>query len=256
VVKADLDEAARSLDRTIIVAPMSGILNDFLMEPGEYASPGDVVAELVDIDQIKVLVDIPERDIGFLRIGQSAEIVPLAADAERRSGTITYMNALANESTRTTRIEITVENRRTPEGLTGSRLEQRGDYYVRSGQIVKARLTRRILTNAIMVPLASVIPLEEGREVYVVRDRKAERRRVELGFIRGRSIQVVSGLQQGEQLIVAGHRLVSPGQPVSVVATEPPWSEEGSVRPAAAAGPASRPGQSAEARSENESTSK
>lgn len=214
VSKADLDEAARSLERATIAAPTSGLLNDFPMEPGEYASPGDVVAEIVDIDAVKVLVDVPERDIGYLRVGQQAEIIPLSEDAHPSKGTITYINALANESTRTTRIEVTVRNRK--EESAGE--SQGGEYFLRSGQIVKARLTRRVIEDAIMVPLASVIPLENGKEVYIVENGKAERRPVELGFIRGRSIQVCSGLRRGDLLIVAGHRLVSPGQPVKVVA--------------------------------------
>ncbi|MCC6793285.1 MAG: efflux RND transporter periplasmic adaptor subunit [Thermomicrobiales bacterium] len=216
VSKAELDEAARSLERATIVAPMSGLLNDLPMEPGEYASPGDVVAEIVDIDTVKVLVDVPERDIGYLRVGQSAEVLPLSTEAASVEGKITYINALANDSTRTTRIEVTVQNRRDDAAADGSH----GDYHLRSGQIVKVRLTRRMLKDAIMVPLASVIPLEEGKEVYVVENGKAERRPVELGFIRGRSIQVRSGLKQADQLIVAGHRLVSPGQPVNVVTGE------------------------------------
>lgn len=216
VSKAELDEAARSLERATIVAPMSGLLNDLPMEPGEYASPGDVVAEIVDIDTVKVLVDVPERDIGYLRVGQSAEVLPLSTEAASVEGKITYINALANDSTRTTRIEVTVENRRDDAATAGTH----DDYHLRSGQIVKVRLTRRMLKDAVMIPLASVIPLEEGKEVYVVENGKAERRPVELGFIRGRSIQVRSGLKQADQLIVAGHRLVSPGQPVNVVTGE------------------------------------
>ncbi|HOA73514.1 MAG TPA: efflux RND transporter periplasmic adaptor subunit [Phycisphaerae bacterium] len=217
VSKAELDEAARSLERATITAPISGILNEWRMELGEYASPGSPVAEIVDIDQVKVLVDVPEREVGYLRVGQAAEIIPLANDGSPVEGTITFINALADQATRTTRIEVTVDNvvpedRRSENVAPG--LHQ---HLLRSGQIVKVRLTRRVFNEVIMIPLASVIPLEKGKEVYVVKDGRAERRPVELGFIRGRDVQILSGLQPGDQLIVSGHRLVSPGQPVNVV---------------------------------------
>jgi len=93
-----------------------------------------------------------------------------------------------------------------------------------------------VLQDVIMVPLASVIPLEEGKEVYVVREGKVERRPVELGIIRGLNIQAVSGLEPGELLIVAGQRLASPGQPVHIVPADP--STQSALQTVKAAGDA------------------
>ncbi|MBU0617299.1 MAG: hypothetical protein KKI02_06265, partial [Planctomycetes bacterium] len=120
----------------------------------------------------------------------------------RLTGQVSYISELADELTRTTRVEITVGN---PE------------HRLRSGQIIRARLTRRVLTDVIMIPLGSVIPLEQGRVVYVANDGQAERREVELGLIKGRSVRILSGLKAGDRVIVAGHRYVGPGQPVTVV---------------------------------------
>jgi len=202
ISKAAWDEVTRELERTTILAPISGILNRLPMEVGEYATPGDCVAEIVELDPVKVVVDVPERDVQYLQVGQRGEISPLAAAQDPRIGQITYVNAIADEGTRTTRIEITVDN---------------PGHVLRSGQIVRARLVRRVLRDVIMIPLASVIPLEEGREVYVVNGEQAERREVELGLIKGRSIQVCRGLQEGDLLIVEGHRYVGAGQPVRIV---------------------------------------
>lgn len=201
--KALLDEAARELERTTIVAPLSGILNRLPMEIGEYAAPGDQVAEIVDVSQVKVVVDIPERDVYYLAVGQVAEIFPLAPGSEPLTGEITYISELAEELARTTRTEITLENR---------------DHLLRSGQIVKVRLTRRVLQDVIMIPLDCVIPLEVGRVVYVVdAEDQAQRRVVTLGFIKGRKVQVLNGLVEGDRLICVGHRYVGPGQPVIVL---------------------------------------
>ncbi len=202
VSKASLDEATRELERATIVAPISGILNRLPMELGEYASVGDTVAEIVELDTVKVVADVPERDVSYLKVADRAEIIPLVAGAANLAGNITYIAAIADEGTRTTRMEIAVDNR---------------DELLRSGQIVKTRLTRRVLEHVIMIPLASVIPMEEGKMVYVVNGDRAERRDVELGFIKGRDVRILSGLQPGDRLIVAGHRYVGVGQPVRVV---------------------------------------
>lgn len=200
--KASLEEARARLDRTRILSPAHGVLNDLPVEEGEYVAPGTPVAEIVEIDTVKVVVDIPEKDIAFFSVGQQAEILADVKECEESVvGQITYISQLANPQTRSTPIEITLNNR---------------DGLLRSGQIVRAALTRRVLDEAIMVPLLAVIPQEVGYAVYVVEDSKAERRDVQLGIIKGDRIQVLSGLDGGEMLIVAGHRFVAPGQNVNV----------------------------------------
>jgi hypothetical protein len=83
-----------------------------------------------------------------------------------------------------------------------------------------------------MVPLAAVIPLESGHEVYIEQDSTAQPRSVKLGLIQGLLVQVEEGLSAGDRLIVAGHRLVGPGQSIKVVADEGSGAASGSGAPA------------------------
>ncbi len=156
ISKAQLEQAHIRLARANVVAPMTGVLNDVPVEVGEYVTvmPRTTVAEIVDTSVVKVAVEIPERDASFLSVGQKAEVVAEVKGREvSLTGTTTFLSQVADPRTRCTRMEITVPNR---EGL------------LRSGQIVHARLTRQILKDAILVPLAAVIPMEDGKAVYVV----------------------------------------------------------------------------------------
>lgn len=201
--KATLEEAQARLERTQIVASVSGVLNKLLVEEGEYVQPGTPVAEIVETDPVKVIVNVPERDIAWFSVGREAHIlVDAVEEKDPLSGTITYINTLADAQTRTTPIEVTVENR---------------DGALRSGQIVRARLTRRVIPNAIMIPLAAVIPMEDGYAVYVENQGVAERCDVTLGVIQGDTVQILTGLTPGQNLIVQGHRFVAPDQKVNVV---------------------------------------
>jgi membrane fusion protein (multidrug efflux system) len=205
VSKAQLEQARIRLARANVVAPMTGVLNDVPVEVGEYMTvmPRTTVAEIVDTSVVKIAVEIPERDVSFLSVGQAVEVIAEVKGREVSwTGTTTFLSQVADPRTRCTRMEITVPNR---EGL------------LRSGQIVHARLTRQILKDAILVPLAAVIPMEDGKAVYVVESAKAQRRNVALGIIRGDRVLIRSGLKPGDQLIVAGHRFVAPGQKVEVV---------------------------------------
>ncbi len=216
ISRATLAEAESELERAVITAPASGIVNRLPLEIGEFATPGDVVAEIVNIDRVKIVVDIPERDVHYLAVGQTAEIAVLMPDERTIDGEITYISELADELTRTTRIEITVDN---------------SEHTLRSGQIVRARLTRRVLHDVIMIPLSSVIPLENGRVVYVADEEdRAVRREVELGFIKGRDVRVLSGLTAGEKLIITGHRYVGPLQPINIIDADAPSNGAGDTQ--------------------------
>ncbi len=203
VSQAIADEAKTRLERAIIRAPIGGVLNRLPVEVGEYVNPGTIVAQIIELDKVKVVVEAPEKDVQFLTVGEKA-VVSATVKGEERDfhGVITYISQLADPGTRTSRLEITVTN---------------PDRQLRSGEIVRAQLSRRILHDVIMVPLLAVIPLEDGKAVFLVEGGKAQSRRVELGLFKGSDVQITSGLTPGDQLIVKGQRLIGPGQAVRVV---------------------------------------
>jgi RND family efflux transporter MFP subunit len=159
--KAALDAARARLARATILAPGEGVLDELLVEKGEYVGPGTPVARIVDSARVKAAVMVPENDIQFVSAGKPAEVVIRIRDRRRTfAGTVTYVGRLADRRTRATRVEVTVEN---SEGL------------LRAGLIAAVRLQRRVLSDVVMVPLGAVIPTEKGHVVYVVEDRRSLR---------------------------------------------------------------------------------
>ncbi|MBN2589100.1 MAG: efflux RND transporter periplasmic adaptor subunit [Sedimentisphaerales bacterium] len=203
ISKAQFNEIKTRIERASIFAPTSGVLNMIPVEEGEYIQPGTPVAEIVDNDTVKVVVDIPERDISFFSTGEQAEVhADFKGQEKVMNGDVTFISALADNLTRSTRIEITLANE---------------EKCLHSGQIVSVVLTRQILKDVILIPLAAVIPMENGNSVYIANSSVAKRRDVEIGIIKGDKVQIKSGLQKDEHLIVSGHRLVVPGQTVNIV---------------------------------------
>ena len=203
VSQASLDEVRARLERCRIFAPVSGVLNDLFIEEGEYVDPGGRVARIVQTNPVKVVAEVPERDIHYFSTGQPAQVLVEDTDTPTTlTGTITYISELADNQSRTTRMEITIDN-----------TEKR----IRSGQLVKVRLTRRFLEKAIFIPLLAVIPMEDTYSVYVVDADTARRKTVTLGMIKEDRILVLEGLVTGDQLIVSGHRFVASGQKVNIV---------------------------------------
>lgn len=204
VSEAALEQITATLDRCKIHAPSDGFINDLTIELGEYIDPGVAVVQLVDTTTIKVVIQLPEKDVPFFNVGQSVEILVTLLDAQEEvySGIITFISETADPQTRSTRVEVSLSN---------------PDNTFHSGQIVLTRLTRRIFHNTIFIPLRAVIPMESSKAVYVVENDQAVRKEVKLGVIKGDRVQILKGLHAGDQLIVEGHRFLAPGQAVFVI---------------------------------------
>ncbi|NLW85948.1 MAG: efflux RND transporter periplasmic adaptor subunit [Planctomycetes bacterium] len=225
ISQAAYETAQAQLDRSIVKSPIPGVLNDLPVEVGEYVQPGDVVANIVQDDPVKVVVHVPERNIRYLSVGDQHMIMdkltgPVLSQnggsepPEKWRGTITFISATADAATNTTRVELTVPNPRDGENRR-----------LRSGQIVLTRLTRQVLKDVIMVPLRVLIPQpSNGGQQYVVFvnvDGVAEQRIVVPGQIRGNMVTIVGGdLKPGEKLIIEGHRYVGPGQALREVSMQ------------------------------------
>ena len=201
--KATFDAARAQLDRAVIYAPTSGVLNKVPVEKGEYVVPGAVVAEIVETDPVLVVVEVPESDMRYIRLGQTETILADALGGKEFTGRIRYISAVADPASRTTRAELVVPN---------------GGGELKSGQIVTVHMERRTIPDAIMVPLSAAISLERGYRVFVVENGLAQPRDVKIGVLKGRDVQVLSGLSAGDDVIVRGHYYVGPGQKVKVVA--------------------------------------
>ena len=207
--KATLDDVKAKLDRTTILAPISGKLDRLPVEIGEYVLPGIVCAQIVDKQTVKIVANISEQDIAYFQVGQQQKIFvnhngrPVTLD-----GKITYISDVAEQVAHTTRVEIAVPNQ---------------DDRFQSGQFVTVRLKRQDRKNVIMVPLDAIIPLENGYMVYIVEHGKAQPRYnilIDILSIKGKQIRVTDGLSGGEQLIVKGNWLCGPGQNVNILTSE------------------------------------
>jgi multidrug efflux system membrane fusion protein len=106
--RAARERIALDIERTRITAPFDSVVYDRLVEIGDYVAIGDAIAELVDVDPIVVVGDINERDIGALAVGSTGRARVLAGPEVE--GRIRYLAPVADESTRSFRVELEIPN--------------------------------------------------------------------------------------------------------------------------------------------------
>jgi len=120
LAKADAELAAIKLEieRTKIRAPFAGYVETLVPGPGDYVEAGDVVSMLVDLDPMRVIVNLTERDVAFIHLDDLAAIkLPSGREV---GGTIRYISKVASDMTRTFRVDIWIDNPEAsiPAGLT------------------------------------------------------------------------------------------------------------------------------------------
>lgn len=204
VARANLRQSELALDKSTCRTPVNGVLDRLLVDRGEYVGIGDPLARVVQIDKLKVLVDLPEKDVSFVRPGQKVRVVAASmknADEVSYSGEVLHIGYQADQASRTYRVKLVIDN-------------PNGD--LRPGMILRVEFKRRNHVGVLAIPLYSLIDQEGKKFVFVEKNGKAEKREVTPGAVVGHQILVSDGLAVGEKLVVKGHQLLTDGALVSV----------------------------------------
>jgi membrane fusion protein (multidrug efflux system) len=194
------------LERSIVRAPIDGVVSVLSKELGEFADFGTELCRLVRVDKVNAIIPVPERDIPFFALGDTVEMQFDAFPEQTFSGTIFRIAPKADAATRTFPVEIELPN---------------ADGVLRPGMTARASLVRQVFEEAIVVPIFAVRALENQYFVMVEENGIARSRAIIPGRLQGSEVQVLEGLAAGERLIVSGHRELRDGAPVTVRETQP-----------------------------------
>lgn len=149
-VKASLSEVELSqsnLSKTNLIAPSDGILAEIIIKPGDYITPQDVVAKFISDKGTNFEVDIPEKDVYKLSIGQQVTINCDSYQGKDFIGKLTEIAPTVKERTRTSTIKVSVEN---DEGL------------LRSGMFGRGVILLKALKDVLLVPSDSIVSLNDN----------------------------------------------------------------------------------------------
>ncbi|MGQ9705978.1 MAG: efflux RND transporter periplasmic adaptor subunit [bacterium] len=195
-------------------APTSGIISQTMVDPGATVSPTQPIAMIISSRRVKMLLSISEKDIGKLRVGQNAIVSLDAFPGENINGKIKKISPTANPLSHTFDVEVSIENK---EGK------------VKNGMFGKAFITTSEPRKMLFIPVDALVKRSiEGVEkysVFVVEDGFAKERNIETGIVDFDRIQIISGLSEGEHIVVRGLTTIKSGMKVNVV-SEMKWGDD------------------------------
>lgn len=208
--RAQVRAAETYLSKTIIVSPMDGVVAYRGVSAGDRVENmgGGPMFKLVDNRVLDLTVTVPSTRSGAVKVGQPLRFFVDAQPGRRFEGQVRFINPAIDPASRTVSVTAEVRN-------DGSEL--------RGGQFVKGRIVLGTRQGVLTVPRLALVTQDVARgtgELYVTAGASVERRSVTLGAGIDDSIEVVSGVSAGEQVVTRGGFNVRPGDPIKIVTPE------------------------------------
>ena len=191
-----------SLNKSLINSPLKGTVKTRFVKVGEFVRKGDRLAEILEVDRILVKVNIPEQEILQIKIGQKVDISLYILENKKFEGQVKKIGLEADASNRTFPVQIEVDNR---------------ERELRPGMLARVTFTQRVDKDQVVVPRHTIMERDTGRIVYVVDNGKAFQREVSIGISQREKVQILMGLNKGEQLVVEGHTKLTDGEEITIV---------------------------------------
>lgn len=187
--KARLEELRVILANTLIVSPVDGFVARRAADQGAYVSPNAPVVDVVDINRVRLVAAVVEKDLRRVRDGQEADVEVDAYPGETFKGRIARVAPVLDPTTRTATIEVEIPN---------------PGYRLKPGMYAKVSVTTETRANALVVPRNAVMDLEGKRGVFVATDQVASFRPIEVGIEEDQRVEVTSGLTERDTIITTG----------------------------------------------------
>lgn len=187
------------IDRSTVRAPFSGVVGQRFVSAGDYVTTATRLLTLQTTDPQRAVIEVPERHAATLQVGQKVEFTVAAHAGRTFQATVDFIDPVVQDQTRTIMVKGRAPN---PGGL------------LKPGMFIEARLATSSRPNAVVVPEDAVQPLRTGNVVWAVADGKASRRVVQLGAREQGVVEILSGVEAGEQVVVGGLERMAEGMPL------------------------------------------
>jgi membrane fusion protein (multidrug efflux system) len=198
--KAQTQLIRAQIAKTSVKAPFSGKIGLRSISPGTYITPTVLVAKLVNTGKLKITFSIPEKYASQVTSGSVIDFTVSGSDKIYKAR-IYAIEPEVEVATRTLKIRAIAENT---------------DGKLFPGTFADVKLPLNIIKDAIVIPSEAIVPIQDGKKVYIANMGKAKEIKVDAATRTDASVLILSGLKAGDTLITSGVMTLKNEAPIKV----------------------------------------
>jgi RND family efflux transporter MFP subunit len=197
-----LAQAEKQLSDAAIKSPISGVITKKQVEVGEYINIGSPIVTIVDITRLKIKLNVSEANVYQLKLNDKAVITTDVYPGVTFEGNISFISSQGDDS-HNYPVEIVIANS--------------SNYPLKSGTFANVMIKLPVAAEALYIPRESLLGSITEASVYVAENNKAILKKIVAGTGNDKYIKVISGLKEGEEVIVNGQINLSENKAIKIV---------------------------------------
>ncbi|HTL09218.1 MAG TPA: efflux RND transporter periplasmic adaptor subunit [Chitinophagaceae bacterium] len=202
-LKADIQYTQTLIDKTVVRAPFSGVLGLRQVSPGAFVTASTVLVTIQQVQKVKIDFTIPEEYSELIKKGSLVDVEVDAGEQVRKKALVIATEPQVNQATRNLKVRAILQN-----GTANP------------GAFVKVFVEASGNKKAVMIPTNSIIPDDKNNQVILVKAGKASFVNVKTGVRESNNVEIVSGIQPGDSVVVTGVLFARPKAPLKVRAVK------------------------------------
>jgi membrane fusion protein (multidrug efflux system) len=201
LAKAELNVARQNLLDHRIASPIEGVVNLKIASLGEHVNvaPKDEILSIVQMDPLELEFYVPENWAGKIRLGSMVQYTVKAFSEEKFSASLQFISPTSDPSTRNVKMKAMAKN---------------PHYRLKPGFFAEVSIQTGSNPNALVIPESALFSQEGRYFVFAVQDRITHRKEVEIGHRFEGKVEILKGIQKGEQVVTVGQEQLSDGTKV------------------------------------------
>ncbi len=197
-----IERAKLNLEYTKIRAPFNGVVGDFDLVVGQRIVNGNKLFKLFSTYIMNIDINILESELNKIEIGNDVEITIPAIPNEKFYGKVSRVSPYIDTESRTSKVVISIRNK---------------DSKIKPGMFASVLIASKKYSDRILIPKEALLVRDKRNLVFTVKDSLAKWKYVEIGESNNEFIEVLKGVNEGEQIIVEGHFNLAHDSRVKVV---------------------------------------
>lgn len=200
--------ASLELSYAEVKAPISGVVASRSIKTGNFVQINTPIIRIVDTSRLEAVLNVPERELATLRPGQEVKLQADALPGQTFTGTVDRVAPVVDSGSGTFRVICAFDGGDADGGL-------------QPGMFGRISISHDERADALVVPRSALLEDEGEPALFVVRDGKAARVPVKLGYAEGQWVEVREGIAPGARVVVAGKAALREGSEVQVIGDSP-----------------------------------